>query len=123
MSNPMSAEDESPRAVSAVVVTWNAADLLRECLDSLLAQSAPGWELTIVVVDNGSSDGTTELVRAHYPSVRLVALPTNTGFAHAANRGIMESNTPFVVLVNNDVDWIIMEFEVNEDKITQVQNT
>lgn len=102
MSNPMSAEDESPRAVSAVVVTWNAADLLRECLDSLLAQSAPGWELTIVVVDNGSSDGTTELVRAHYPSVRLVALPTNTGFAHAANRGIAESNTPFVVLVNND---------------------
>lgn len=102
MSTPPESAGPPTRAVSAVVVTWNAADLLRDCLDSLLAQSAPAWKLSIVVVDNGSTDGTAELVQTQYPSVRLVALPTNTGFAHAANRGIAESSAPFVVLVNND---------------------
>ncbi len=118
-----SGREPSPRAVSAVVVTWNAADLLRECLDSLLAQDAPGWELSIVVVDNGSTDETAALVRADYPSVRLVALPTNTGFAHAANRGVAESTAPFVVLVNNDavcepgfVAAILAPFEASDDE-------
>lgn len=106
MSNPTPTADAPQRgvrgAVCAVVVTWNAAGLLRDCLDSLLAQRAPGWELSIVVVDNGSTDGTAALVRDHYPSVRLVGLPRNTGFAHAANQGIAETTAPFVVLVNND---------------------
>lgn len=123
MSTPPHPGDQaSPRAVSAVVVTWNAADLLRACLDSLLTQSAPGWELSIVVVDNGSSDGTAELIESHYPSVRLVALPANTGFAHAANRGIAESNAPFIVLVNNDavcepgfVASILAPFDTSDD--------
>lgn len=87
---------------AVVVVSWNGVHLLAECLDALLAQDAPGRRIEIVVVDNGSTDGTVETVRSRYPGVRLVALDSNTGFAAAANRGIEASDAPFVVLVNND---------------------
>jgi N-acetylglucosaminyl-diphospho-decaprenol L-rhamnosyltransferase len=88
--------------VSVVVVSWNGARLLPACLDALLAQDAPGRQVEIVVVDNGSTDQTLPLLRESYPTVRVVALPSNAGFAVGANRGIAASTAPLVVLVNND---------------------
>jgi GT2 family glycosyltransferase len=78
------------------------------CLDSLAEQARPPSET--VVVDNGSVDGSLELLSASYPGVRVLELGRNTGFAHAANRGIEAVEAEAVALVNTDVelahDWL-----------------
>ncbi len=94
---PSAAESGPAADCAVVVVTWNGAHLLPECLDALVGRSTE-----LVVVDNGSTDGTAGVVRSRYPTVRLITLDTNTGFAAAANRGIEATRAPFVVLVNND---------------------
>jgi GT2 family glycosyltransferase len=89
-------------SVSVVIPTWNGRELLDVALRSLAAQSSAPDE--IVVVDNGSGDGTVEHLRASWPSVTVVALPANVGFAAATNRGVEASSGDVVVLVNNDVE-------------------
>jgi N-acetylglucosaminyl-diphospho-decaprenol L-rhamnosyltransferase len=84
-----------------VVPTWNARDLLERCLARLGAQSA---KLHVVVVDNGSADGTGELLAARFPEVTLVALPENIGFGPAVNRGVEAARTSRIVVLNNDVE-------------------
>jgi GT2 family glycosyltransferase len=93
---------------AVVIPNWNGARWLSGCLDSIAAQtSAPG---ELVVVDNGSSDASLDLLRRHYPDVHVVALGENTGFAGAANRGLAEVDAEAVALVNTDVvlapDWL-----------------
>src|SRR5665213_2590757 len=90
------------RAAAVVVASWNGRHLLPACLDALLAQEAPGWTVEIIVVDNGSTDGTAAFLADSYPQVRVIALPANLGFGAAVNRGIVDTTAPFVVLVNND---------------------
>jgi len=68
-----------------IIVNWNGKHLLGECLDSLLAQSFRDYE--IIVVDNGSQDGSVEYVRRHYPDVRIVSLPANQGTREATTQG------------------------------------
>ena len=83
-----------------VVVTFNAAAVVRPCLAALWDDLPPGW--TITVADNGSSDGTTALVRREFPGVRLVELPSNPGFTAANNAGARDGRGDVVVLVNPD---------------------
>ncbi|MCC6738449.1 MAG: glycosyltransferase family 2 protein [Planctomycetia bacterium] len=87
------------RDCSVIVVSWNTHELLEPCLASV-ADFAPGAEL--VVVDNGSSDGSADMVRARFPSAVLVANPANLGFARAVNQGIDRATRPVVVLLNPD---------------------
>jgi GT2 family glycosyltransferase len=94
--------------VSVVIPNWNGKKFLAGCLDSLAAQS---WSnIEVVVVDNGSRDGSVEFLKEKYPWVRLVCFPENTGFSVAVNRGIKESRGQFIALMNNDtvadVNWI-----------------
>lgn len=90
-----------PRAI-VVIPNWNGIDMLGECLDALARQTIKHH---VILVDNGSKDGSLELVRDHYPEVQLIALPTNTGFAGGVNRGIrsaLEQGADYVALMNND---------------------
>ena len=86
--------------VSVIILNWNGRKFLKECLDSLAAQTYRDFET--VLVDNGSTDGSEEYVREQYPWVRLVALPENTGFAGGNNRGLAECRGRYIVTLNND---------------------
>jgi hypothetical protein len=86
--------------VSVVIVNWNTRELLRECLAALLPPGGP--RLEVVVVDNGSTDGSAEAVGAEFPQVHLVATGENLGFAKANNVGFAHCHGRYVVLLNSD---------------------
>ena len=86
-----------PRPVAVVIPSWNSASLLPDCLGSLVGQGA---DLEVLVVDNGSTDGTLEYLREQV--VRHVALPRNLGFAAAVNRGVAKTTAPAVLVLNAD---------------------
>lgn len=81
---------------TVVIPTLNARELLRDALLSLAGE-------TVVVVDNGSTDGTAELVEREFPGVRLLRNAENVGFGRAVNQGAAEAESDVLVLVNNDV--------------------
>ena len=85
---------------SVVIPTFNGRSLLTEALEHLAAQTVPH---EVIVVDNGSSDGTVEHMAERFPDVHVVALDENVGFGRAVNRGVEVASTDLVVLVNNDV--------------------
>jgi GT2 family glycosyltransferase len=87
---------------TVVVVTYNGAHLLPACLDALAGQTLPRSAFTVVVVDNGSTDGTAELVGTGYPWVELIPSDRNLGFPGANNLALRRATTPLAVLVNND---------------------
>ncbi len=88
--------------ITVVIPNYNGIRFLEECLTALLQQEADTPEYTILVVDNGSEDGSCELIEERFPQVRLTALPENTGFCHAVNVGIRQSEAEYVLLLNND---------------------
>lgn len=86
--------------VTVVIPNLNGEAYLGPCLDSLRAQTA--GEFPVIVVDNGSADGSVALIEREYPEVRLEKLDRNYGFCRAVNIGIELSKTPYVILLNND---------------------
>jgi len=89
--------------VSIIVLNWNGKHHLKECLDSLLSLDYPRYK--VVVVDNGSKDGSVEFVEFHYPNIHLIRNEKNLGFAEGNNVGIrfaLSQGADYVVLLNND---------------------
>ncbi len=86
--------------LSVVVVNWNSRGDLLVCLESLARQTHK--DLEIIVIDNGSTDGSVAAVREHYPSAVVLEQPNNLGFAEGCNRGIAASHGEWVALLNND---------------------
>jgi GT2 family glycosyltransferase len=88
---------------SVIIVNWNGLQYLTECLDSLAAQTFCDFE--IILVDNGSQDGSIAFVQERYPSVRLIPLSENTGFARGNNVGFEAAQGDYLVTLNNDT-WV-----------------
>jgi len=86
--------------VSVVIPNLNGRAILGECLTCLRAQTYPNFE--VIVVDNGSSDGSVEWVRERFPEVRVIALPANQGFAGGCNVGIRAARGTLIATLNND---------------------
>jgi GT2 family glycosyltransferase len=86
--------------LSVIIVNWNGREYLPACLDSLLEQTCSDFET--IVVDNGSRDGSLELLRDAYQWVRVVQLSENTGFAGGNNAGFDVSRGEYIVTLNND---------------------
>jgi GT2 family glycosyltransferase len=86
--------------LSVVVLNWNGRSDLADCLRSLERQE--DREIEVVVVDNGSSDGSPEMVERDFPSATLVRNGANLGFAEGCNRGIEASHGEWVAMLNND---------------------
>jgi N-acetylglucosaminyl-diphospho-decaprenol L-rhamnosyltransferase len=88
-------------SIDVVIPTFDGWRLLERCLTHLHAQTVPH---TVVVVDNGSTDGTGKHVKERFPEATLLVLPTNLGFPAACNRGAASGNGDVIVLLNNDVE-------------------
>jgi GT2 family glycosyltransferase len=88
--------------ISVIIVTWNGRQYLDACLTAVAAQR--GVDAETILVDNGSTDGTADYVRAQYPWVRLVVLPDNRGFTGGNNAGAREARGRFLAFLNNDTE-------------------
>lgn len=87
-----------------VIPNYNGINFIENCLDSLAKGSVLPY---VIVVDNGSTDGSLELLQQkytaeRYPYIDLISLSENTGFSHAVNVGIEKADTEYVLLLNND---------------------
>jgi GT2 family glycosyltransferase len=98
----------SAPVVSIIIVNWNGRHHLPDCLDSLSNQSYRAFE--VVLVDNGSVDGSVEFLQERYPWVQIVPLTENTGFARGNNVGLENASGNYIVTLNNDTqvapDWL-----------------
>ena len=91
--------------LAVVIVNFNAGEHLRSCIASVYAASGD-LALEVVVVDNASRDGSATRAAEDHPAVRVVENPVNRGFAAAANRGIRETEAPFILLLNPDAEIV-----------------
>lgn len=85
---------------TVIIPNYNGKEYLKQCLQSL-GQCEPA-DFHIIVVDNGSTDGSVELLKREYAHVEAIFLRENTGFASAVNRGLEQTKTPYAILLNND---------------------
>jgi GT2 family glycosyltransferase len=88
--------------VSFLIANWNSGRLLHECSQSLLGQTHVEFE--VIIVDNGSTDGSEEIEALADRRFTLIKLPTNVGFSEANNIAYKQSRGEIVVLINNDVE-------------------
>lgn len=88
--------------VSVLVVSWNGRHHLETCLPALEDQDDPGVEWEVLVLDNGSSDGTCRWLRRAHPRVRLVESPVNLGFCRGNVRLVEAARGEWLALLNND---------------------
>ena len=88
--------------VSVIIPNWNGAHHLPTCLESLRRQTYPRVE--VIVADNGSTDGSLELLARDYAWVRVLPLGENCGFTGACNSGMQAAQGEFIVLLNNDTE-------------------
>jgi GT2 family glycosyltransferase len=94
-----------PVDLSIIIVSWNAKSYVQECLESA-ALYCPSHSSEVIVVDNASTDGSSELVSRRFPQVKLVQNSSNLGFAKANNIGIALSSGEYVCLINSDVKFV-----------------
>ncbi len=90
------------RSIAVVIPNWNGAKMLEHCLRSLARQSCGDFQ--VFVVDNGSTDTSLSLLETEFPDVSVIAFTENRGFSVAVNEGIRQSEAPFVLLLNNDME-------------------
>ncbi len=91
------------RCASVVIPNWNGRDLLERYLPSIVEALAGNPDNEIIVVDNGSSDGSVAMMQERFPSVRVLALDRNLGFGGGSNAGFRAAKNDIVVLLNSDM--------------------
>jgi GT2 family glycosyltransferase/glycosyltransferase involved in cell wall biosynthesis len=103
--------------VSIIIPTAGRAALLKKCLDSIWSHTATPFE--VIVVDNGSSDGTAEMLEEQKkirPSLKIIRVPVNLGFQKAVNMGVEMSRGNYLMLFNDDA-WVLGRFPDGRDWI------
>src|SRR3989344_155939 len=87
--------------LSVIIVNWNTKKLLEDCLLSIYKYTK-GITFEVIVVDNGLSDGSQELVKEKFPKTKLILNKTNLGFTKANNQGIKVAKGKYILLLNSD---------------------
>ncbi|MBZ0299055.1 MAG: glycosyltransferase family 2 protein [Anaerolineae bacterium] len=87
--------------LSIIIVNWNTHQLLSDCLGSIQA-TAEDIQVEVIVIDNGSTDGSQAVIREHYPAIRLIENTDNPGFAGANNQGMAQAQGRYFLLLNSD---------------------
>src|SRR5215510_13406516 len=90
-------------AASVVIPNWNGRGLLEKYIPSVIEALAGNPANEILVVDNGSTDGSAQFLREHFPQVNVLALPENLGFGGGSNAGFRAAKNDIVVLLNSDM--------------------
>jgi GT2 family glycosyltransferase len=96
--------------LSIVIVAWNVRDLVLDCLASI-ADARLAIDCEVILVDNGSGDGTVAAVARQFPAVQVIALPRNVGFGAGNNQGILKATGRHIVLLNSDTIVLPGELE------------
>lgn len=122
MTNKLVVTADKP-LVTVVIPNWNGKKYFRTCLDSLKKLEARSWKLEIIVVDNGSTDGSLEFLKKNYPKVQIFTFSENRGFSAAVNLGIKGAQGRYIALLNNDTEvdknWLqnlVIEAEKSDAK-------
>ena len=90
------------KKATVVIPNYNGEKYLKDCLEALKHQDTDDFE--VLIIDNASSDGSVPFIREHYPDFKLMVMEENLGFAGGVNAGIEASETPYVILLNNDTE-------------------
>ncbi len=102
--------------VTVVIPNWNTRRWLAGCLDGLRAQHYRDFK--VILVDNGSTDGSVAFVKQHYPEVQVLSFAENRGFAPAVNAGIQRTRSEYIALLNVDTvpksNWLLSLVETME---------
>lgn len=113
------------KSVSIVILSYNSKEDLKECIPSLVLQSYQDFE--IIVVDNASTDGSEEFVRANYPEIKVVQTGKNLGYAAGNNAGFEVAEGEYIVVVNPDTvadpEWLAKLIEPLENDSTITATT
>jgi len=88
--------------ISIVIVNWNTRELLRKCLTSVVVHAPSNAAVEVIVIDNGSQDGSVAMVEQEFPAVRKILNSQNVGFSKANNQGILSSKSTYILLLNSD---------------------
>ncbi len=103
-------DDVSPMStVSVIIPTFNRLGSLCRALTSVMAQTRPPDE--VIVVDDGSSDGTAAFIAERYPQIKLIRHEVNSGVSKARNRGIVEARGEWLALLDSDDQWLPQKLE------------
>ena len=108
--------DTAAADLAVVIVNWNVKELLAKNVESVL-QSLGTSRVRLIVVDNGSSDGSVEMLRARFPQVMVIANTQNLGFAKAVNQGIAADHARHVLLLNPDMQVTPDAFQRTIDEL------
>lgn len=114
------------KKVSVVILNWNGRDLLRKYLPSVCRYSITE-DSDVYVADNGSDDDSLDILETEFPQVRIIRLKENYGFAEGYNRAIRKITSPYVVLLNSDVEvtdgWLdpLIEFADENPDVAAIQ--
>lgn len=104
-----------PTTASVIILNYNGREHLEVCLSSLLELDFPKAELEVIVVDNGSTDGSAEMIASNFSHVRLLRSETNLGFSKGANLGAANASGHYLAFLNNDMrvdrQWLKMLVE------------
>src|SRR3989344_4529497 len=88
--------------ITVIIPNWNGKELLQLSLSSLYRQIFKSFD--VIVVDNNSNDHSVQFIKSNFPEVEIVKLDKNYGFASAINAGVKQTDSKYVVFLNNDTE-------------------